>query len=118
MRNYEMILCAKEGKTPFWINTQKVVERYKTEISDPKELKKKIKTYEKRSLGRLPRYDHRRCDELGCHNVDPMEKPMELQLSDSVFIGSHACSCGAWCCGAEDLMPAEFKDHSLRSTTA
>jgi len=44
------------------------------------------------------------------HNVDPLEKPMELQLSDSVFIGSHACSCGSWTCGPDDLMPAEFKD--------
>jgi adenylylsulfate reductase subunit A len=39
-----------------------------------------------------------------------MEKPMELQLSDPCFIGSHAASCGAWACGAEDLMPAEYKD--------
>ena len=44
------------------------------------------------------------------HNVDPLEKPMELQLSDTVFIGSHACSCGSWTCGAEDLMPKEYAD--------
>ena len=110
MRNYEMILCAKEGKTPFWINTQMVVERYKAEIKDPKELKKKIKTYESEAWEDFLDMTIAGATNWAAHNVDPMEKPMELQLSDSVFIGSHACSSGAWCCGAEDLMPAEYKD--------
>ncbi len=110
MRNYEMILCAKEGKTPFWINTQKVVERYKAEITDPKELKKKIKLYESEAWEDFLDMTIAGATNWAAHNIDPMEKPMELQLSDSVFIGSHACSCGAWCCGAEDLMPAEYKD--------
>jgi adenylylsulfate reductase subunit A len=110
MRNYEMILCAKEGKTPFWINTQKVVERYKTEITDPKELKKKIKVYESEAWEDFLDMTIAGATNWAAHNIDPMEKPMELQLSDSVFIGSHACSCGSWCCGAEDLMPAEYKD--------
>jgi adenylylsulfate reductase subunit A len=35
---------------------------------------------------------------------------MELMCSEPVFIGSHACSVGAWACGAEDLMPAQYKD--------
>jgi adenylylsulfate reductase subunit A len=43
------------------------------------------------------------------HNVDPLEKPMELMTSEPVFIGSHACSVGAWCCGSADVMPAEYK---------
>jgi adenylylsulfate reductase subunit A len=110
MRNYEMILCAKEGKTPFWINTQKVVERYKAEITDPKELKKKIKLYESEAWEDFLDMTIAGATNWAAHNVDPMEKPMELQLSDSVFIGSHACSCGSWCCGSEDLMPAEYKD--------
>jgi adenylylsulfate reductase subunit A len=110
MRNYEMILCAKEGKTPFWINTQKVVERYKAEITDPKELKKKIKVYESEAWEDFLDMTIAGATNWAAHNIDPMEKPMELQLSDSVFIGSHACSCGSWCCGAEDLMPAEYKD--------
>ena len=110
MRNYEMILCAKEGKTPFWINTQMVVERYKAEIKDAKELKKKIKTYESEAWEDFLDMTIAGATNWAAHNVDPMEKPMELQLSDSVFIGSHACSSGAWCCGAEDLMPAEYKD--------
>ena len=110
MRNYEMILCAKEGKTPYWIHTEKVVERYKAEITDPKELKKKIKTYESEAWEDFLDMTIQGATNWAAHNVDPMEKPMELQLSDSVFIGSHACSCGSWVCGAEDLMPAEFKD--------
>jgi adenylylsulfate reductase subunit A len=110
MRNYEMILCAKEGKTPFWIHTEKVAERYKSEISDPKELKKKLKLYESEAWEDFLDMTIQGAVNWAAHNVDPMEKPMELQLSDSVFIGSHACSCGSWVCGAEDLMPAEFKD--------
>ena len=31
-------------------------------------------------------------------------------MSDTVFIGSHACSVGSWTCGAEDLMPEEYAD--------
>ena len=110
MRNYEMILCAKEGKTPFWIHTEKVAERYKAEISDPKELKKKLKLYESEAWEDFLDMTIAGATNWAAHNVDPMEKPMELQLSDSVFIGSHACSCGSWCCGPEDLMPAEYKD--------
>lgn len=110
MRNYEMILCAKEGKTPFWIHTEKVVERYKAEITDPKELKKKIKVYESEAWEDFLDMTINGATNWAAHNIDPIEKPMELQLSDSVFIGSHACSCGSWVCGAEDLMPAEFKD--------
>jgi len=110
MRNYEMILCAKEGKTPFLMHTEKVVERYKAEISDPKELKKKIKTYESEAWEDFLDMTIQGATNWAAHNVDPLEKPMELQLSDSVFIGSHACSCGSWCCGPADLMPKEYAE--------
>jgi adenylylsulfate reductase subunit A len=110
VRNYEMILCAQEGKSPFYIHTQRVVERYQKEITDPKELKKKIKEYEAEAWEDFLDMTIAGATNWAAHNVDPMEKPMELQLSDPCFIGSHAASCGAWACGAEDLMPAEYKD--------
>jgi adenylylsulfate reductase, subunit A len=110
MRNYEMILCAREGKSPFMMHTNKVVDRLKAEISDPKLLKKKIKEYESEAWEDFLDMTIAGATNWAAHNVDPLEKPMELQLSDSVFIGSHACSCGAWVCGAEDLMPAQYKD--------
>jgi len=110
MRNYEMILCAKEGKIPFMMHTEMVVERFKQEISDPKELKKKIKMYESEAWEDFLDMTIAGATNWAAHNIDPMEKPMELQMSDSVFIGSHACSCGSWCCGPEDLMPAQYKD--------
>jgi adenylylsulfate reductase, subunit A len=110
VRNYEMILCAQEGKAPpFWMHTNRVVERYQKEITDPKELKKKIKEYESEAWEDFLDMTIAGATNWAAHNIDPMEKPMELQLSDSVFIGSHASSTGAWCCGAEDLMPAEYK---------
>jgi len=46
LRNYEMILCAKEGKSPWIMHTNRVAERFKKEISDQKELKKKLREYE------------------------------------------------------------------------
>ena len=110
VRNYEMILCTKEGKTPFLMHTNKVVERYKKEITDPKELKKKIKEYESEAWEDFLDMTIAGATNWAAHNIDPMEKPMELQLSDPCFIGSHAASCGAWVSGAEDLMPAEYKD--------
>ncbi|KAF0122427.1 MAG: dissimilatory adenylylsulfate reductase alpha subunit precursor, partial [bacterium] len=109
VRNYDMILCAKEGKTPFLMHTQRVVERYQKEITDPKELKKKIKEYEAEAWEDFLDMTIAGATNWAAHNIDPMEKPMELQLSDSVFIGSHASSVGSWVCGAEDLMPAEYK---------
>ena len=108
MRNYEMILCAKEGKLPFMMHTEKVVERYKAEITDPKELKKKIKLYESEAWEDFLDMSIQGATNWAAHNIDPLEKPMELQMSDSVFIGSHACSSGAWCCGPADLMPKEY----------
>jgi adenylylsulfate reductase, subunit A len=110
MRNYEMILCAKEGKSPFMMHTNRVVDRLKKEISDPKLLKKKIKEYESEAWEDFLDMTIAGATNWAAHNVDPLEKAMELQLSDSVFIGSHACSCGSWVCGPEDLMPAEYKD--------
>jgi adenylylsulfate reductase subunit A len=110
MRNYEMILCAKEGKIPFMMHTNKVVDRLKQEYTDPKVLKKKIKEYESEAWEDFLDMTIAGATNWAAHNVDPLEKPMELQLSDSVFIGSHACSCGSWVCGPEDLMPAQFKD--------
>lgn len=109
MRNYEMILCQKEGKSPFIMHTEKVVERFKQEITDPKELKKKIKMYESEAWEDFLDMTIAGATNWAAHNIDPLEKPMELQLSDSVFIGSHACSCGAWVCGADDLTPDQYK---------
>lgn len=110
MRNYEMILCAKEGKTPFLMHTNKVVDRFKKEITDAKELKKKLKEYESEAWEDFLDMTIAGATNWASHNIDPMEKPSELQMSDSVFIGSHACSCGAWACGPEDLMPKEYAD--------
>ncbi len=108
MRNYEMILCAQEGKTPFWMHTQRVTERYKKEYTDPKELKKKLREYESEAWEDFLDMTIAGATNWAAHNIDPLEQPSELQLSDPVFIGSHACSCGAWVCGPEDLMPKEF----------
>jgi adenylylsulfate reductase subunit A len=111
MRNYEMILCAKEGKSPFMMHTNKVVDRLKQEYADdPKLLKKKIREYESEAWEDFLDMTIAGATNWAAHNVDPLEKPMELQLSDSVFIGSHACSCGCWCCGPADVMPKEYAD--------
>ena len=110
LRNYEMILCAKEGKTPFLMHTNRVAERLKKEITDPKALKKALREYENEAWEDFLDMTIAGATNWAAHNVDPMEKEMELQLSDTVFIGSHACSCGSWTCGAEDLMPKEYVD--------
>ena len=91
------------------MHTEAVVERFKKEITDPKELKKAIKNYESEAWEDFLDMTIAGATNWAAHNVDPLEKPMELQLSDSVFIGSHACSCGSWVCGPADIMPAEFK---------
>jgi len=110
LRNYEMILCAKEGKSPWIMHTNRVAERLKKEITDQKELKKKLREYESEAWEDFLDMTIAGATNWAAHNVDPLEKPMELQLSDTVFIGSHACSVGSWTCGADDLMPKEYAD--------
>ncbi|MBI4824052.1 MAG: adenylyl-sulfate reductase subunit alpha [Nitrospirae bacterium] len=110
VRNYEMILCTQEGKSPMLIHTEKVVERLQKEITDPKELKKKLKEYESEAWEDFLDMTIAGATNWAAHNIDPLEKPMELALGDPVFIGSHAGSTGAWVCGAEDLMPKEYAD--------
>jgi adenylylsulfate reductase subunit A len=109
MRNYQMFLTINEGKTPFWMHTQKVAERMKKEITDAKELKKALRNYENESWEDFLDMTISGATNWAAHNVDPLEKPMELMTSEPVFIGSHACSVGAWCCGSADVMPAEYK---------
>ncbi|OIP61202.1 MAG: adenylyl-sulfate reductase subunit alpha [Nitrospirae bacterium CG2_30_41_42] len=109
VRNYEMILATKEGKAPLMMHTEKVVERFQKEITDAKELKKEIKKFESEAWEDFLDMTIAGATNWAAHNIDPCEKPMELQLGDPVFIGSHASSTGAWCCGASDLMPAEYK---------
>jgi len=111
IRNYEMFLAEKEGKAPpFWMHTERVVERYRKEITDPKQLKKQIKKFESEAWEDFLDMTITGATNWAAHNVDPTEKPMELMTSEPVFIGSHACSTGVWVCGADDLMPKEYAD--------
>jgi adenylylsulfate reductase subunit A len=110
IRNYEMILAIKEGKEPLLMRTEKVAERIKKEVTDPKEQKKELKKYESEAWEDFLDMTIAGATNWAAHNIDPLEKPMELSLGDPVFIGSHAASCGAWVCGPEDLMPKEYAD--------
>ncbi len=110
LRNYEMILAIKEGKDPFWMHTERVAERIKQEVTDPKAQKKELKKYESEAWEDFLDMTIAGATNWAAHNVDPMEKPMELALGDPVFIGSHAASCGCWVCGPADLMPKEYAD--------
>jgi len=111
MRNYQMILEMQEGKIPFWMHTEKVSERIKSQVTDPKEQKKKLREFESEAWEDFLDMTISGATNWAAHNVDPLEKPMELMTSEPVFIGSHACSVGAWCCGPEELMPKEYKDN-------
>jgi len=42
-------------------------------------------------------------------NIQPEEKSSEIAAAEPYFIGSHSGASGAWVCGAEDVMPAEYK---------
>ncbi|UCD07779.1 MAG: hypothetical protein JSW41_02310, partial [Candidatus Aenigmatarchaeota archaeon] len=51
-----MVLEMKEGKTPFFMHTERVAERIKKEISDPKEQKKKLGYEQKNALEHLRKF--------------------------------------------------------------
>jgi adenylylsulfate reductase subunit A len=42
-------------------------------------------------------------------NIQPEEKASEIAAAEPYFIGSHSGASGAWVCGPEDVMPAEYK---------
>ncbi|PIU27015.1 MAG: adenylyl-sulfate reductase subunit alpha [Candidatus Aquicultor secundus] len=109
VRNYEMILATKAGKAPLMMHTEGAAERIKKETPDPKEQKKELRKFENEAWEDFLDMTISGATNWAAHNVDPLEKPMEIMTGDPVFIGSHASSVGAWCCGAEDLMPAEYK---------
>ena len=110
LRNYQMILDMKEGKGPLLMHTERVAERIRKETTDPKEQKKELRRYENEAWEDFLDMTISGATNWAAHNIDPLEKPMEISTGEPVFIGSHACSCGAWACGPEDLMPAEYKD--------
>ena len=111
LRNYQMLLEMQEGKTPFWMHTNKVAERIKSQVTDPKEQKKKLREFENEAWEDFLDMTISGATNWAAHNVDPLEKPMELMTSEPVFIGSHACSVGAWCAGPAEIMPKEYKDN-------
>jgi len=110
VRNYEMIMATKAGKAPLLMHTEKVTERIKKEVTDPKAQKKELKKFEQESWEDFLDMTIAGATLWASLNIDPLEKPSELQLGDPCFIGSHASSVGAWACGASDLMPKEYAD--------
>jgi adenylylsulfate reductase subunit A len=109
LRNYQMLLEMREGKTPLLMHTEKVAERIKSQVTDPKEQRKKLKEFESESWEDFLDMTISGATNWAAHNIDPLEKPMEISTGEPVFIGSHACSCGAWVCGPKDLMPEGYK---------
>jgi adenylylsulfate reductase subunit A len=109
LRNYQMLLEMREGKTPLLMHTELVAERIKKEIEDPKEQRKKLREFESESWEDFLDMTVSGATNWAAHNIDPLEKPMEISTGEPVFIGSHACSCGAWVCGPKDLMPEGYK---------
>lgn len=110
LRNHAMLLDMKDGKAPILMHHEKAAERIKSEVTDPKEQKKKLREFESEAWEDFLDMTISGATNWAAHNVDPIEKPMEMTTSEPVFIGSHSGGTGAWCCGAEDLMPAEYKD--------
>lgn len=110
LRNHQMMLDIFEGKGPILMHHEKVAERIRAEVTDPKEQKKKIREFENEAWEDFLDMTISGATNWAAHNIDPLEKPMEIIPSEPVFIGSHAGGTGAWVCGAADLMPEEYKD--------
>jgi adenylylsulfate reductase subunit A len=110
LRNHLMLLDMKEGKGPILMHHEKVAEKIRQENPDPKEQKKKLREFESEAWEDFLDMTITGATNWAAHNIDPVEKPMELTTSEPVFIGSHSGGTGAWCCGPEDLMPDEYKD--------
>ena len=110
LRNHQMNLDIFEGKGPILMRHEKVAERIRNEVTDPKEQKKKLREFESEAWEDFLDMTISGATNWAAHNIDPLEKPMEMIPSEPVFIGSHAGGTGAWVCGPADLMPEEYKD--------
>jgi len=110
LRNHLGLRDVYEGKGPIYMQTAEAIQNLAAQYKDdPKGFKKKMKELESEAWEDFLDMTISQSILWAAHNIQPEEKPSEIMACEPYFIGSHSGASGAWVCGPEDLMPAEYR---------
>lgn len=102
LRNDSMYREIKAGRGPIFMHTETVMD-----------------TKEKEEAGWEDFLDMTVSQSIvwASQNIDPRQRPAELQISEPYIMGSHATCAGAWVSGPEDVSPKDYFWGYNRMTT-
>jgi len=98
------------GKGPIYMRTEEAIANIASKFKDdPKAFKRKMKELESEAWEDFLDMTISQSLLWAGSNIQPEEKASEIAAAEPYFIGSHSGASGAWVCGPEDVMPAEYK---------
>jgi len=110
LRNWLGMEDLMEGKGPIYMKTEEAIANLALKYKDdPKAFKKKMKELEAEAWEDFLDMTISQALLWAGMNIQPEEKPSEIAPAEPYFIGSHSGASGAWVCGPEDVMPAEYR---------
>ncbi len=110
LRNWLGMVDVMAGKGPIYMRTEEAIANIAAQYKDdPKAYKKKMKELESEAWEDFLDMTISQSLLWAGMNIQPEEKSSEIAAAEPYFIGSHSGASGAWVCGPEDVMPAEYK---------
>lgn len=110
LRNWLGMEDVMAGKGPIYMRTEEAIANLAAAYKDdPKAFKKKMKELESEAWEDFLDMTISQALLWAGMNIQPEERSSEIAAAEPYFIGSHSGASGAWVCGPEDLMPAEYK---------
>ncbi len=110
LRNWLGMEDVFAGKGPIYMQTAEAIANIAAQYKDdPKAFKRKMKELDSEAWEDFLDMTISQSLLWAGMNIAPEEKPSEIAAAEPYFIGSHSGASGAWVCGPEDVMPAEYK---------
>jgi len=110
LRNWLGMEDVMAGKGPIYMRTNEAIANIAAQYKDdPKAFKKKMKELESEAWEDFLDMTISQSLLWAGMNIQPEETPSEIAAAEPYFIGSHSGASGAWVCGPEDVMPADYK---------
>jgi adenylylsulfate reductase subunit A len=114
LRNHQMLADFRAGGAPFYMRTDKALQRmYQEASNDPR----KIREIESDAWEDFLDMTMSQALIWAAENIDPAKTPSEIVLTEPYLMGSHASATGAWVSGPEDVAPREYFWGYNRMTT-
>jgi adenylylsulfate reductase subunit A len=110
LRNWLGMEDVMAGKGPIYMRTEEAIANIAAAYKDdPKAFKRKMKELESEAWEDFLDMTISQSLLWAGSNIQPEEKASEIAAAEPYFIGSHSGASGAWVCGPEDVMPADYK---------